>query len=294
MAADCELTRARILELLYGELAAPARAEVTAHVKGCPTCKAELAALESTRALARQALAADAPAPRVRAAILQAAAAAVPARKPASSPARPSLWERLRGKWTFPTFATVGAVAVFLLASRIFMEPEKTYLRGRQGVAPGVAPEVAAPAEETAPARHKPQPARRAAGGRPPADARAKKSIDDLLEGAAPAPETRAFAPPPPAARAQRKEEEQQDRGAAAVEFDDDAIPAAPSRAASGAGAPPAPSAAPAPRRAHAPGAAESPALRADRLFAQRRWAEAAIAYRDLLRDAPRSPDAPR
>src|SRR6185312_1000524 len=315
MAADCELTRARILELLYGELAAPARAEVTAHVKGCPTCKAELAALESTRALARQALAADAPAPRVRAAILQAAAAAVPARKPASSPARPSLWERLRGKWTFPTFATVGAVAVFLLASRIFMEPEKTYLRGRQGVAPAVAPEVAAPAEETppaapapadlkreveepaadrAPARHKPQPARRAAGGRPPADARAKKSIDDLLEGAAPAPETRAFAPPPPAARAQRKEEEQQDRGAAAVEFDDDAIPAAPSRAASGAGAPPAPSAAPAPRRAHAPGAAESPALRADRLFAQRRWAEAAIAYRDLLRDAPRSPDAPR
>src|SRR6185312_14917279 len=77
MAADCELTRARILELLYGELAAPARAEVTAHVKGCPTCKAELAALESTRALARQALAADAPAPRARAAILQAASVAV-------------------------------------------------------------------------------------------------------------------------------------------------------------------------------------------------------------------------
>src|SRR6185312_12598930 len=126
-------------------------AEVTAHVKGCPTCKAELAALESTRALARQALAADAPAPRVRAAILQ-AAAAVPARKPASSPARPSLWERLRGKWTFPTFATVGAVAVFLLASRIFMEPEKTYQRGRQGVAPAAAPEPAAPAEETQPA----------------------------------------------------------------------------------------------------------------------------------------------
>jgi len=315
MAADCEQTRARILELLYGELAGPARAEVDAHVRGCPDCKAELAALESTRALARRALAADAPPPRVRAAILQAAAAAVPARKPASTPVRPSLWARIRGKWTFPTFATVGAVAVFLLASRIFMEPEKTYQRGRQGVAPAVAPDVPAAAEErqpvapapadlkreaeepsadlaAAPARHKPQPARRA-GGRPPAAPAAKESSDDLLEGLAPAPETRAFAPPPPAARAQRKQEEQEERAPAASALDEDAPREAPGRAASGAGAP-APSAAPAAKRAQAPAAAEPPAVRADRLFAQRRWAEAALAYRDLLRDDPHNPDAPR
>lgn len=319
MVADCEQTRARILELLYGELAAPARAQIEAHVKTCPDCTAELAALESTRALARQTLAADAPPPRARAAILQAAAAALPARKPVSAPARPSLWERIRGKWTFPTFATVGAVAVFLLASRIFMEPEKTYQRGRQGVAPAVAPEVATPAEETqpaapapadlkreaeepsadraappaAPARHKPQPARRVPGGRASPGTPAKESRDDLLEGAVAAPETRAFAPPPPAARPQRKEEEQEERAAAASALDEDAIREAPSRAASGAAAR-APSAAPAAKRAQAPAAAESPAVRADRLFAQRRWAEAAVAYRDLLRDAPRSPDSPR
>jgi predicted Zn-dependent protease len=33
---------------------------------------------------------------------------------------------------------------------------------------------------------------------------------------------------------------------------------------------------------------------RADRLFTQGRWAEAAIAYRDLLRQQPSSPDAAR
>ncbi|HVY36704.1 MAG TPA: hypothetical protein VHM31_02180, partial [Polyangia bacterium] len=38
----------------------------------------------------------------------------------------------------------------------------------------------------------------------------------------------------------------------------------------------------------------ESAAARADRLFAQARWAEAAIAYRELLRDDPRNADAPR
>src|SRR6185312_4501413 len=123
--------------------------------------------------------------------------------------------------------------------------------------------------------------ARRAAGGRLPAEAPAKKSSDDLLEGLAPEPETRAFAPPPPAVRAQRKEEEQEERAPGAPALEEDALRAPPNRAASGAGAH-APSAAPAAKRAHAPAPAESPPARADRLFAQRRWAEAAIAYRDL------------
>ncbi len=117
MAADCEQTRARMLELIYGELPAEARAEVATHVAGCAACQAELTALESTRALARRSLAADEPPARARAAILRAAAAAVPAARPVS---KPSAWAWLRGKWTLPTFATVGAVAVFLLASRIF------------------------------------------------------------------------------------------------------------------------------------------------------------------------------
>ncbi len=53
----------------------------------------------------------------------------------------------------------------------------------------------------------------------------------------------------------------------------------------------PAASASPAPRSA---GGRESPVARAERLFTQARWAEAAIAYRELLRDDPRNPDVPR
>ena len=79
---------ARMLELIYGELPAEARAEVDAHVAGCAACRAELAALESTRALARRSLAADVPPARARAAILRAAAAAMPAARAAARPHR--------------------------------------------------------------------------------------------------------------------------------------------------------------------------------------------------------------
>jgi hypothetical protein len=41
-------------------------------------------------------------------------------------------------------------------------------------------------------------------------------------------------------------------------------------------------------------GAAETPAQRADRLFAEERWAEAAAAYRALLVQDPRNDDASR
>jgi len=347
MAADCEQTRARMLELLYGELAPAARAEVDAHVKGCPECRAELGALESTRAMARGALAADTPPPRVRAAILQAAAAAVPARKPVPAAAsRPSFWGRLRGKWTLPTFATVGAVAVFLLASRIFMEPQKTYERGRQGLAPPpaepAAPVAAAEAPAAAqtepapalkreaadervrrpaasaavPARRKPQPARPLPGGRLPVAQPAKESLDDLLEGSTSAPAKHAFVPPPPAARdkreqderafapppppARNKRHEEDERAPREAALEDEDVAGTPSPGASGAGAPraaaprAAPAAAAGAKKAKASADAESPVARADRLFAQRRWAEAAVAYRDLLREDPRSPDASR
>ncbi len=330
MAADCEQTRGRMLELLYGELAAGARAEVDAHVAGCPACKAELRALEATRGLARQALAADAPPARARAAILQAAAAAVPARKGAAAVARPSWWDRLRGRWTLPTFATIGAVAVFLLASRIFLEPEKTYQRGRQGLgapstpAPQAAPAAAAQGPKNATAGLEradraakdevTQPAGGAGAGTRPARRRsqptaaavpsaprrpAKRSLDDMLEGAAPAAAAPAVAPPPPGRARDEREQRPPER-----EVDDDLLraedsPASGGRAAGSAAAAkraPAPageiSAAPAAAPARA--ARETPAARADRLFAQRRWTEAAVAYRELLRDEPRSPEAVR
>ncbi|MES1210282.1 MAG: zf-HC2 domain-containing protein, partial [Pseudomonadota bacterium] len=96
MAVDCEQTRALMLELLYGELAPAAQAEVAAHVAACPACRTELAALQSTRSMARQALVADAPPARARAAILRAAAAAVPGRVVATRPPAPrSFWARL-------------------------------------------------------------------------------------------------------------------------------------------------------------------------------------------------------
>ena len=150
MAKSCEDVSARMMELLYGELPEGERAAIEAHLEtdagGCARCRAELAGLRSTRAIARQVLDETPPA-SAHQAILRAAAAAVAGREPApekrAEPAGPSFWDRLRARWTLPTLATVGAVAVFLLASKIFLEPEKTYERGRQGLVP---PPVEAPA----------------------------------------------------------------------------------------------------------------------------------------------------
>ncbi|MFL5305599.1 MAG: anti-sigma factor family protein [Polyangia bacterium] len=330
MAADCEQTRARMLELIYGELPPAARAEVDAHVAGCAACRAELAALQSTRALARRSLAADEPPARARAAILRAATAALPAApRPAAPASKPSAWAWLRGKWTLPTFATVGAVAVFLLASRIFLEPEKTYQRGREGLVP---PEPAAqpvvpkaePAEPAGagPAGFAPEPSFAVKPAAAPARRRhaapAARADQPQSEGEQAAPQ---FAPPPPAAPAPPAA-----AGGDLLErrFDQDRTPAfgmtedrqgsagaaTPPAAASSAKAHAAPRAmkkaeAPAVEQFEAPAAAastapraaggrESPVARADRLFTQARWAEAAIAYRELLRDDPRNPEVPR
>jgi hypothetical protein len=140
MAIGCQDVSARMMDLLYGELSGDDRAAVEAHLAGCDSCRAELAAFHGTRAAARRALDADTPPPRVHDAILRAAAAAAAAKQaqpiaPRPVLGRPSFWERLRGRWTLPTFATIGAVAVVVLASKVFLEPEKTVELGRQTVA---------------------------------------------------------------------------------------------------------------------------------------------------------------
>jgi hypothetical protein len=153
MAIDCQQVSTRMMDLLYGELSGEERATVEAHLAGCASCRAELAAFQGTRAAARRALAADAPPARAHDAILRAAAAAV-AEKQAQpvaarpAPAQPSFWERLRARWTLPTFATVGAVAVVVLASKVFLEPDKTVELGRQAVQsrPAEAPSAPPPA----------------------------------------------------------------------------------------------------------------------------------------------------
>ena len=354
MAADCEPTRAQMLELIYGELRPEARAEVDAHVAGCAACRAEVKALESTRVLARRSLAGDQPPPRAHAAIMRAAAAARPDPARAAAPVpkaapreKPSAWAWLRGKWTLPTFATVGAVAVFVLASRIFLEPEKTYQRGREGLVP--AEEVSAP--HTVPPAAAPVPAPAEGGGaasaatvpEPPPSAKPAGASARKRRGA---PAARADQP---AMEAERAEAERGETGAEllapparraapppAPEFapappaaaggqaldraDDEDRAAAPARNRSFAGAAPAPAPSPrakaqAAKKAEAPdqetfaapaasGAAappprsaaarESPVARADRLFGQARWVEAAVAYRKLLRNNPRNADAPR
>ena len=133
MASNCEDVTAQMMELLYGELPADARASVDAHVAGCARCRAELDGFEKTRAIARSGLD-EAPPARARAAIMQAAAAhlaAQPQAQPAAArrlgtPEKESFWDRLRSRWAFPTLATVGAVAVFMVANRVFLNPERT------------------------------------------------------------------------------------------------------------------------------------------------------------------------
>jgi hypothetical protein len=135
---NCQDVSARMMELLYGELSGDERAAIEAHLAGCASCRAELAGFQSTRAAARRALDADEPPSRAHQAILRAAAGA--AKQP-----RPSFWERWRVRWTLPTFATIGAVAVVVLASKVFLEPDKTVELGRQALRPAPAETRAAP-----------------------------------------------------------------------------------------------------------------------------------------------------
>jgi len=140
MSKRCEDVTDRLLELLYDELPADERAALQAHIAGCARCQAEVATFEKTRSLARAGLAEPAPA-GVRQRLLAAAAAAVPAARPIAAERVDSRrgqgrWAWLRQHWTLPTLATVGAMAVFLLASRVFLNPDKTYQRGQEISAP--------------------------------------------------------------------------------------------------------------------------------------------------------------
>lgn len=131
MPIQCDGAQARMMDLLYGELAGDDRAAVEAHVSGCVRCQAELAGFQRTRATLRGALEQSPPA-RAREIILRAATAQAAARPAAEKSARPpvpppriSIGEWLRRRWALPTLATIGAVAVFLLASKMFLQPDK-------------------------------------------------------------------------------------------------------------------------------------------------------------------------
>jgi len=176
MATNCEDVSAQMMDLLYGELSLDARAGVDEHVAGCARCRAELEGFERTRALARQGLD-EAPPVRARVAIVKAAAEHLaaartqPAARRSAAPERVSFWDRLRAKWVLPTFATVGAVAVFAIANRVFLNPE----RAMDQLHGAGAPE--APAVAVAPAPGEPQGKSEAANS-----AEAQRDLDRQLD----------------------------------------------------------------------------------------------------------------
>jgi hypothetical protein len=188
---------AQLLDLVYGEAEGAAKAALEAHVAGCAQCQAELAALGDTRALLRGTLTEEPPVPaRAHAKILEAARAAVAAPAQAAAPAKakgaqPSFWERMRGRWTFPTLATVGAVAVVVVTSKMFLDPNTAFEKMEAQRAPAEAelqapPPAAAPvARGEAPAQE--PPAAAPAEQAPPADTvelqRRRRALEKLRIG---------------------------------------------------------------------------------------------------------------
>ena len=151
MAMTHEQIDEQMVDFLYGELPADARAAFEAHVAGCERCRREVESLGQVRAVARTVLD-DAPPARVHDAILRAAReAAAPAKEAKKEarkvePARASLWDWLRGKWAFPALATVGALTVFILGSRLFLNPNTARELGRP--APVSEPAASTPVPE--------------------------------------------------------------------------------------------------------------------------------------------------
>jgi anti-sigma factor RsiW len=161
MAMTHEQIDEQMVDFLYGELPADARAAFEAHVAGCDRCRREVESFGQVRTVARTVLD-EAPPARVHDAILRAAreaAAAAPAKealkeaqkeakkeRKKAEPARASLWDWLRGKWAFPTLATVGALTVFILGSRLFLNPNTVHQLGRP--APVSEPAASTPGPE--------------------------------------------------------------------------------------------------------------------------------------------------
>jgi anti-sigma factor RsiW len=177
----------QMVDFLYGELPANARAAFETHVAGCERCRREVESFGQVRAVARTVLD-EAPPARVRDAVMRAAreaAAATPARAVATpakaaaagakvEPARASLWDWLRGRWAFPTLATVGALAVFILGSKLFLNPNTSREIGRP--APVSEPAAGSATSATSAQSKEPRPSVTALEAPAPADVPAPTS----------------------------------------------------------------------------------------------------------------------
>jgi hypothetical protein len=156
---NCDGVKERLVDFLYQDLPADARAAFEEHLRGCPACKADVASYRRTLGNARAALTgvlAEEPPVRVHAAVLEAAKAAaarkttmVRARKETTSGFFARLW---RTPWLMPAFGAASVATVVFLV-RVLKNPE--VLPGQRPLSNGelVEPGRAAPAPMAAPAQ---------------------------------------------------------------------------------------------------------------------------------------------
>lgn len=206
----CSELNERIVDHLYGELGPEEQAAFETHLAGCPACQREVASLGKARQVGRAAVRgalAEAPPARIRAAILNAASAAVTERaapdvaKPTADGSQADVgwldgivaW--LRRPWFLPAMVAAGAFAIFFVTRKTITDPGLLPAAHDAKVvqqvkiakgAPASAPTFAEPAEVAAAGAAKDKTAsetgseRRRASARPAAT-RAGKSLDDQL-----------------------------------------------------------------------------------------------------------------
>jgi hypothetical protein len=213
----CSDIKDRLVDYLYAELAPGDRQAFEAHLSGCPACRGEVDALGSTlartRAVVRTSL--EEPPPRVHAAVLAQAAAHATAGVTVGRMAPPlesagwlgRLLGWVRRPWILPAFAAASVMAVFVLARKVVVDPERKLVATPELVqepAPAAPPALSAPAEPAA--DHL---AREEAGGAAPA----RRALPTRKRASG--PRATAFAPPPQGWQQQkpRQEERAADEG---------------------------------------------------------------------------------
>jgi hypothetical protein len=204
----------RLIEFLYGELDGAARTAFEAHLAACERCRADVAAFQQTRDVARAAVRAglEDPVPAgARARILEAAAAArVPAAassgaaataaraatgttgtKPPSKGEATGPFAWLRARWALPMFVTVAAMGALLLVRETIYREARKPLGAREPLEERPVPETTAPAPTTpgpgspAPSAPIQPPGQRSAGeaAKPAAAAGARQQFREQPKG---------------------------------------------------------------------------------------------------------------
>ena len=129
---NCAQVKERLVDFLYEEMPPEALASFSAHVQGCPTCKAEVASYQQTLGSARAALGgplSEEPPARAHLAIVEAAKAAVKqtsaakSKVPAPQDELGFFARLLRTPWFLPAFGAASVATVVFLV-RVLKNPE--------------------------------------------------------------------------------------------------------------------------------------------------------------------------